>query len=129
MGKFRCDYAAKNIAIVPAILSVAGKIHSEFLHLLWVMADVQTVKYFCVADDDYTSGLSASNGFELAHSAVTGMRLALPLHMLLPYALICWYMAPLTPRAPLLFAPGRQQILSSAALSTSLTLVKGETMV
>ena len=32
--KFRRDYAAKNIAFAPAILSVAGKIHPEFLRLL-----------------------------------------------------------------------------------------------
>jgi len=31
IGKFRRDYAAKNIAFAPAILSVAGKIHPEFL--------------------------------------------------------------------------------------------------
>ena len=30
IGKFRRDYAAKNIAFAPAILSVAGKIHPEF---------------------------------------------------------------------------------------------------
>jgi len=34
IGKFRRDYAAKNIAFAPAILSVAGKIHPEFLRLL-----------------------------------------------------------------------------------------------
>ena len=44
IGKFRRDYAAKNIAFAPAILSVAGKIHPEFLRLLWVLADMQTVK-------------------------------------------------------------------------------------
>ena len=38
-SKFRSDYAAKNIAVVPAILSVAGKIHPELLRLLWGMAD------------------------------------------------------------------------------------------
>jgi len=43
IGKFRRDYAAKNIAFAPVILSVAGKIHPEFLRLLWVMADMQTV--------------------------------------------------------------------------------------
>ena len=31
IGKFRRDYAAKNINFAPAILSVAGKIHPEFL--------------------------------------------------------------------------------------------------
>jgi len=34
IGKFRRDYAAKNIAFAPAIVSVAGKIHPEFLRLL-----------------------------------------------------------------------------------------------
>ena len=34
--KFRRNFAAKNIAFAPAILSVAGKIHPEFLRLLWV---------------------------------------------------------------------------------------------
>ena len=43
IGKFRRDYAAKNIAFASAILSVAGKIHPEFLRLLWVLADMQTV--------------------------------------------------------------------------------------
>jgi len=46
IGKFRRDYAAKDIAFAPAMLSVAGKIHLEFLRLLWVFADMQTVKYF-----------------------------------------------------------------------------------
>jgi hypothetical protein len=46
IGRYRCDYAVKNIAVAHAILSVAGKIHNEFLRLLWVMADVQMVKYF-----------------------------------------------------------------------------------
>ena len=40
IGKFRRDYAAKNIAFALAILSVAGKIHPEFLRLLWVLADM-----------------------------------------------------------------------------------------
>jgi len=46
------DYAAKNIAFAPAILSVAGKIHPEFLRLLWVLADMQTVKYFNLVGDE-----------------------------------------------------------------------------
>jgi len=45
-NSYKRDYAAKNIAFAPAILSVAGKIHPEFLRLLWVLADMQTVKYF-----------------------------------------------------------------------------------
>jgi len=43
IGNFRRDYAAKNIAFAPAILSVAGKIHPEFLRLLWVLADMMYV--------------------------------------------------------------------------------------
>jgi len=35
-----------DIAFAPAILLVASKIHPEFLRLLWVLADMQTVKYF-----------------------------------------------------------------------------------
>jgi len=75
-----------------------------------------------------TSGMSDSSGVGLAHSAIIGMRLALPLHTLQPYALICRYMAPLTPRVPLLFALDQQLIVSSAAPLTSLILVSRETL-
>ena len=51
IGKFKGDYAAKNTAFAPAILSVAGKIHPE-LRLLWVLADMQTVKYFNLVRDE-----------------------------------------------------------------------------
>jgi len=41
IGKFTRDYAAaKNIAFALSILSVAGKIHPEFLRLPWVLADI-----------------------------------------------------------------------------------------
>jgi len=50
--KYRRDCAVKNFAFAPAILSVAGKIHPEFLRLLWVMADMQTVKYFNLVGDE-----------------------------------------------------------------------------
>jgi len=39
-----------------------------------------------------TSEVSVSSGVVLAHSAIIGMRLALLLHTLQPYALICRYM-------------------------------------
>ena len=45
------DYAAKNISFAPAIQSVAGKIHPEFPRLLWVLADMQTAKYFNLVGD------------------------------------------------------------------------------
>jgi len=55
ISKFRRDYVAKKIAFVPAILSVAGKIHLKFRCLLWVMTDIQMVEYFnLVGDDDDT---------------------------------------------------------------------------
>jgi len=56
IGKFRRDYATKNIAFAPAILSVAGKIHPEFLRLLWVLDDMQTVKYFNLVGDEEDIG-------------------------------------------------------------------------
>jgi len=51
ISKLRRDYAAKNIAFAPAILSVVSKIHPEFLRLLCVLADMQTVKYFNLVGD------------------------------------------------------------------------------
>jgi len=53
-NRYRRDYAAKSIAFASAVLSVAGKIHPELLHLLWVLADMQTVKHFnLVGDEEY----------------------------------------------------------------------------
>jgi len=53
-NRYRRDYAAKNIAFAPAILSVAGKIHPEFLRLLWMLTHMQTVKYFnLVGNEEY----------------------------------------------------------------------------
>ena len=56
IDKFRRNYAAKNIAFAPAILSVTGKIHPEFLRLLWVLTDMQTVKYFNLVGDEEDIG-------------------------------------------------------------------------
>jgi len=53
---YRRDYAAKNITFTPAILSVAGKIHPEFLRILWVLADMQMVKYFNLVGDEEDIG-------------------------------------------------------------------------
>jgi len=66
--------------------------------LLWVLADMQTVKYFNLVGDEEDIGNERrdSSGVGLAHSAIIGMRLVLPLHTLQPYELICRYMAPLT---------------------------------
>ena len=69
IGKFRRDYAAKYIALpcrrdyaakyitfAPAILSVPGKIDPEFLRLLWVLAEMQTVEYFNLVGDEEDIG-------------------------------------------------------------------------
>jgi len=56
IGKFRRDYATKNITFAPAILSVAGKIHPEIIRLLWVLADMQTVKYFNLVGNEEDTG-------------------------------------------------------------------------
>jgi len=55
-NRYKRDYTAKNIAFAPAILSVAGKIHPEILRLLWVLADMQTVKYFNLVGDEEDIG-------------------------------------------------------------------------
>ena len=52
IGKFRRDYAAKNIVFVHAILSVAIKIPPEFLYLLWEMFDMQIAKQFNLVGDE-----------------------------------------------------------------------------
>ena len=83
IGKFS-DYAAKNIAFAPAIPSVVGKIHLEFLCLLWVLADMQTVKYFNFVGDEKDIG---NERFKWSRASTFGynkMRLALPLHTLQP---------------------------------------------
>ena len=91
------DYAAKNITFAPAILSVAGKIHSQFLRLPWVLADMQTVKYFNLVGDEEDIGNERFKWSRASTFSYIGMRLALPFHTLQPYALIRRYMAPLTP--------------------------------
>ena len=102
--KFRRDYAAKNIAFAPAILSVAGKIHPEFLRLLWVLDDMQTVKYFSLVGDEEDirnerfkwSQVSTfnynRNAIGLAIAYASAIRTHLSVH------------APLTPRVQILFA-------------------------
>ena len=46
--KYRHDYAVVGTAFAPAIVSVAGQIHPEFLRLLWVLADKQTRNYYAL---------------------------------------------------------------------------------
>ena len=69
--RYRRDYATKNIAFVPAILSVTGNIHPEFLLLLWMMTDRQ-LSISMSLGMKMTSEVSVSSGVVL----IIGMRLA-----------------------------------------------------
>jgi len=46
--KYKEDYPAVGTAFAPAIVSVAGQIHPEFLRLRWVLADKQTRNYYAL---------------------------------------------------------------------------------
>jgi len=46
-----------------AIVSIAGQIHPNFLHLLWVLADKQTPNYFALISVEEKIGIK---GFSLA---------------------------------------------------------------
>jgi len=96
IGKIRRDYAAKNIAFAPAILSVAGKIQNFYVSCGCWLTCIRSSTAISLGTKR-TSVMSVSSKVGLAHSAMIGMRLALPLHTLQSYALICRYMAPLTP--------------------------------
>jgi len=47
-NRYKADYAAVGTAFAPAIVSVAGQIHPEFLRILWVLADKQTRNYYAL---------------------------------------------------------------------------------
>ena len=46
--KYREDYSTSDVnkAFIPAILSTSGRIHGEFLRLLYILAHRQTVNFF-----------------------------------------------------------------------------------
>jgi len=46
--RYRAEYAAVGTAFAPAIVSVAGQIHPEFLRLLLVLADKQRRNYYAL---------------------------------------------------------------------------------
>jgi hypothetical protein len=46
--KYSADYVVVGTAFAPAIVSVAGQIHPEFLRLPWVLADKQTHNYYAL---------------------------------------------------------------------------------
>ena len=45
---YKEDHAGVGIAFASPIVSVAGRIHPEFLRLLWVLADKQTRNYYAL---------------------------------------------------------------------------------
>jgi len=96
--RYRVDYAAVGTVFAPAIVSVAGQIHPEFLHLLWVLADKQTPNYYALIGAEEEIGSEAftwsrartfscnknSIGKAIAYATVT--RLHLSLHSTAPPA-------------------------------------------
>jgi len=57
--RYRDDYSAVGTAFTPAIVSVAGQIHPEFLRLLWVLADKQTRNYYALIGAEEEIGCEA----------------------------------------------------------------------
>ena len=58
-NRYKVDYAAVGTAFAPAIVSVAGQIHPEFLRLLWVLADKQTRNYCALISTEEEIGSEA----------------------------------------------------------------------
>ena len=56
---YKEDYAAVDAVFAPAIVSVAGQIHPEFLRLLWVLADKQTRNYYALIGAEEEIGSKA----------------------------------------------------------------------
>jgi len=89
-GKFRLErnYATQNIAFVPAMVSLAGKVHHEFLCLLWVVADMQTFKYFNLIKDEedirsevrLAHSVYNRNVIDRAVACASAIRTHLPVH-------------------------------------------------
>jgi len=96
--KYRADYEPLGTAFAPAIVSVAGQIHPEFLRLLWVLADTQTCNYYALIGAEEEVGSEAfkwsrartfsfnknSIGKAIAYAAAT--RLHLSVHSTAPPA-------------------------------------------
>jgi len=94
--KCKEDYAAVGTAFAPAIVSVAGQIHAEFLRLLWVLADKQTRNYYALIGADEEIGSEAfkwsrartfsfnQNSIGKAIAYATATRLSLSVHSAAP---------------------------------------------
>jgi len=57
--KYKEDYAADGTAFAPAIVSVAGQIHPEFLRLVWGLADKQMRNYYALSGAEEEIGSEA----------------------------------------------------------------------
>jgi len=95
-NRYKADYAAVGTAFAPAIVSVAGQIHPEFLRLLWVLADKQTRNYYVLISADEEIGSEAftwsrartfsfnKNSIGKAIAYATATRLHLSVHSTAP---------------------------------------------
>ena len=135
IGKFRRDYAVKNIAFAPAILSVDARFILDayvscgcWLRLLWVLADMQTVKYFNLVGDEEDIRNERLKWSQASTFRYNRNAIGLALYML-QHSFVCTVMMTLlTPWVPLLFTLDQHLIVSSAALLTSLILASRETL-
>jgi len=96
-NRYKADYGAVGTAFAPAIVSVAGQIHSECLRLLWVLADKQTRNYYALigAEEEIgseafrwsrarTFSFSNKNSIGKAIAYATATRLHLSVHSIAP---------------------------------------------
>jgi len=91
-NQYKADYAAVDTAFAPAIVSVAGQIHPEFLRLLWVLPDKQTRNYYAliraeeeIGREDFTWSRARTFSFNMnsigkAITYATATRLHLSVH-------------------------------------------------
>jgi len=97
-NRYKDDYTAVGTAFAPAIVSVAGQIHPEFLRLLWVLADKQTRNYYALIGAEEEIGSEAftwsrarrfsynKNSIGKALAYATATRLHLSVHSTAPLA-------------------------------------------
>ena len=46
MDRYRAEYAALQYAFLPCVISTSGRLHGEFLRLLYIIAHRRTVNWF-----------------------------------------------------------------------------------
>jgi len=85
-NQYKADYAAVCTTFAPAIVSVAGQIHPEFLRLLWVLAVKQTRNYYALIGAEEEIGSEASTWSRARTFSLTRTLLARQSLMPLPHA-------------------------------------------